>query len=331
MKKHCSNAWKVRYDKLMGKCAFITGVCGQDGSYLAELLLKKGYTVHGLAHEATDVSHDGVVLHVGNILDSERLKEVAEKVRPDEVYNLAAQSSVYQSFQDPVFTGNVTGLGALRVLEAVRQVNPDTKFFQASSSEVFGCLEVDVPCTEKTPFNPMNPYGNAKVFAQQSASLYRDAFGMFVCNGILFNHESPRRPERFVTRKITSGVARIKAGKQDVLSLGNIDVKRDWGYAPEYVEAMWKMLQQEEPGDYVLATGEAHTIKEFVKESFFVAGIEDWEKYVELDEKNMRPSETIVVVGDASKAKDLLGWKPRVEFRELIRIMVEADLKAVQK
>ncbi len=313
----------------MGKCAFITGVCGQDGSYLAELLLKKGYTVHGLAHEETDVSHDGVVLHVGNVLDSERLKEVTEKVRPDEVYNLAAQSSVYQSFQDPVFTGNVTGLGALRVLEAVRQVNPDTKFFQASSSEVFGCLEVDVPCTEKTPFNPMNPYGNAKVFAQQSASLYRDVFGMFVCNGILFNHESPRRPKRFVTRKITSGVARIKAGKQDVLALGNIDVKRDWGYAPEYVEAMWKMLQQEEPGDYVLATGEAHTIKEFVKESFFAVGIQDWEKYVEFNEKNVRPSETIVVVGDASKAKDLLGWKPEVGFKELIRIMVEADLNEV--
>ncbi|NQV88706.1 MAG: GDP-mannose 4,6-dehydratase [Parcubacteria group bacterium] len=315
----------------MGKCAFITGVCGQDGGYLAELLLKKGYTVHGLAHEETDISHDGVILHLGNILDSERLREVIEKVRPDEVYNFAAQSSVYQSFQDPVFTGNVTGLGALRVLEAVRQLNPDTKFFQASSSEVFGCPEVDMLCTEKTPFNPRNPYGNAKVFAQQSASLYRDAFGMFVCNGILFNHESPRRPERFVTRKITSGVARIKAGKQDVLSLGNIDVKRDWGYAPEYVEAMWKMLQQEEPGDYVLATGEAHTIEEFIKESFLVVGIEDWEKCVELDEINMRPSETAVVVGDASKAKDLLGWEPRVGFKELVRIMVEADLSAIIK
>lgn len=324
--------------------AFITGITGQDGSYLAELLLEKGYEVHGLIRRAStfntgridhiykDQHEEGVkpILHYGDLSDAGALSSLLQKIQPDEVYNLGAQSHVRVSFDTPEYTTDVTGLGTLRMLEAIRSINPKMKFYQASSSEMFGNPIPPPPYNEQTPFNPQSPYGYAKLFAYHATKNYRDAYGIFACNGILFNHESPRRGETFVTRKVTRGMARIKAGLDEKIYLGNLDAKRDWGYAPEYVEAMWRMLQQEEPDDYVIATGETHSIQEFVEEAFRYAGMEDWRAFVEIDDRYKRPTEVHYLIGDASKAKQKLGWEPRVKFQELVRIMVDADEKVLQ-
>lgn len=323
--------------KKTNKKAFITGITGQDGSYLAEFLLGKGYEVHGLVrrsssfnrerieHIYTDAqSTDDLVLHYGDLTDSSSLFRLVEKICPDEIYNIGAQSHVRVSFDAPEYTANTDALGTLRLLEAIRDTRIKTKFYQASSSEMFGKVQ-EVPQNEKTPFYPRSPYGVAKVFAHWITVNYRESYGLFACNGILFNHESPRRGENFVTRKISIGVAEILAGKRDKLFLGNLDAKRDWGYAPEYVEAMWLMLQQEKPDDYVIATGETYSVREFLDATFKVAGIEDWEKYIEIDPRYYRPAEVELLVGDASKAKRLLGWTPTVTFDELAKIMLEAD------
>ncbi|MFF3762588.1 GDP-mannose 4,6-dehydratase [Streptomyces sp. NPDC001922] len=324
----------------MGKSALITGVTGQDGSYLAELLLSKGYTVHGLVRrsssfntERLDHIYQGpqepdrrLVLHHADLSDGVALVNLLRDLQPDEVYNLGAQSHVRVSFDAPLYTGDVTGMGSMRLLEAIRASGVDTRIYQASSSEMFGATPP--PQNERTPFHPRSPYGCAKVFGYWATVNYREAYDLFAVNGILFNHESPRRGETFVTRKITRAVARIKAGLQDRLYMGNLDAVRDWGYAPEYVEAMWRMLQQDQPDDYVVATGEAGTVRQFLEVAFSAVGL-DWAEYVRFDPKYERPSEVDALIGDASKAEELLGWKPRVLWPELARIMVEADVSAL--
>lgn len=325
------------------KKALITGITGQDGSYLAELLLEKGYQVHGIIRRAStfntgridhlykDSHINGVrlFLHYGDISDSTNLIKLLYRIQPDEVYHLAAQSHVRVSFDIPEYTGDATGLGTIRMLEAIRETRVKTKFYQASSSEMFGKV-TESPQSEITPFHPRSPYGTAKVYAYWATVNYREAYGMFACNGILFNHESPRRGETFVTRKITRAIAHIKAGLQNKLYLGNLDAKRDWGYAKEYVEAMWLMLQQDEPDDYVIATGETHSVEEFLTEAFSHVGL-DWHDYVEIDPKYMRPAEVDLLVGDASKAKQKLGWEPKVTFKELVHLMVDADVSLLSE
>ncbi|GHB19552.1 MULTISPECIES: GDP-mannose 4,6-dehydratase [Streptomyces] len=322
----------------MAKTAFITGVTGQDGSYLAELLLEKGYTVHGLIRRSSSFNTERIdhiyqgpeeanrsfVLHHADLSDGVALVNLLRDTRPDEVYNLGAQSHVRVSFDAPLYTGDVTGLGTIRLLEAVRASGIETRVYQASSSEMFGANPP--PQNERTPFHPRSPYSVAKVYSYWATVNYREAYGMFAVNGILFNHESPRRGETFVTRKITRGVARIKAGLQDRLHLGNLDAVRDWGYAPEYVEAMWRMLQCDTPDDYVVATGEGVSVRQFLEYAFEHAGL-DWTEHVRYDPKYERPSEVDALIGDASKAEELLGWKPDVKSRELARIMVDADVR----
>lgn len=322
------------------KKALVTGITGQDGSYLAELLLSKGYEVHGMIRRASTfntrridhIYHDPhgngepvkLFLHYGDLSAADTLMEMIYDVRPDEIYHLGAQSHVRVSFDMPEFTGDITGLGTIRILEAVRKSGIKAKFYQASSSEMFGGAKP--PQSEATPFEPRSPYAAAKVYAYWVTRNYREAYDMFACNGILFNHESPRRGETFVTRKITRALANIVAGKQRYLYLGNLDSKRDWGYAPEYVEAMWLMLQHETPGDYVISTGEAHTVREYLDEAFGYVNL-DWHDYVRIDPRYFRPTEVDYLLGDASKARRELDWTPKVCFRELVRIMVDADME----
>lgn len=327
--------------KLTKKIAFVTGITGQDGSYLAEFLLAKGYEVHGLIRRASTFNtqridhlyldpHDPkarLFLHYGDLSDGSRLSSLLSKVKPDEIYNLAAQSHVRVSFDEPEYTGDVTGLGTIRLLEAVRQSVPEAKFYQASSSEMFGAS--NPPQNEETVFYPRSPYGVAKVYSYWMTKNYREAYGLFAVNGILFNHESPRRGETFVTRKITRGVARIASGQQKDLFLGNLDSRRDWGYAPEYVVAMWKMLQVEDPEDFVIGTGTDLSVRDFVKLAFEHVGL-DWEKYVRFDEKYLRPTEVDSLIGDATKAEKTLGWKATVQPQELAAIMVDHDIAALQ-
>ncbi|MFD7745097.1 GDP-mannose 4,6-dehydratase [Streptomyces sp. NPDC059698] len=325
----------------MAKTALITGVTGQDGSYLAELLLDKGYTVHGLIRRSSSFNTERIdhiyqgpeepersfVLHHADLSDGVALVNLLRDIQPDEVYNLGAQSHVRVSFDAPLYTGDVTGLGTVRLLEAVRASGVHTRLYQASSSEMFGASPP--PQNEKTPFHPRSPYSVAKVYSYWATVNYREAYGMFAVNGILFNHESPRRGETFVTRKITRAVARIKAGLQDRLHLGNLDAVRDWGYAPEYVDAMWRMLQCDTPDDYVVATGEGVSVRQFLEFAFEHAGL-DWAEHVRYDPKYERPSEVDALIGDASKAEELLGWKPEVKSRELARIMVDADIRRLE-
>lgn len=325
------------------KKALITGITGQDGSYLAELLLAKGYEVHGIIRRASTFNTERIdhlyqdphvndvrlFLHFGDIADSTNLIKLLYRIQPDEIYHLAAQSHVRVSFDIPEYTGDVTGIGTIRILEAIRETGLKAKFYQASSSEMFGKVE-EIPQRETTPFHPRSPYAAAKVYAYWSTVNYRESYGMFACNGILFNHESPRRGETFVTRKITRAAARIKAGLQKKIYLGNLDPKRDWGYAKEYVEAMWLMLQQEEPDDYVVATGEAHSVREFLEEAFSYLGL-NWQEHLEIDTKYYRPAEVELLVGDASKARTKLCWAPQTGFKELVQLMIEADLKLAEQ
>jgi GDPmannose 4,6-dehydratase len=318
---------------LGGKKALITGITGQDGSYLAELLLAKGYEVHGLVRRSSsfntwriDHVRDQLVLHYGDLVDQNSLGRALELVEPQEVYNLAAQSHVKVSFEMPEYTASVTALGVLRLLDAVRELGLSTRVYQAGSSEMFGLVQ-ETPQSERTPFHPRSPYAAAKVFGHFMAVNYREGYGMHVSNGILFNHESPRRGENFVTRKITMGIAAIKKGREKELRLGNLDAKRDWGYAKDYVEAMWLMLQQDEPDDYVIATGETHSVREFLEEAFSYAGLH-WQDYVKVDPKYFRPAEVDLLLGDPSKARAALGWSPKVAFKELVRLMVDADMEA---
>ncbi len=323
------------------KTAFITGITGQDGSYLAELLLDKGYTVHGLIRRASTFNthridhlyqdpHDAdarLFLHYGDLTDSSRLTTLLEKVGPDEVYHLAAQSHVRVSFDEPEYTGDVTGLGTTRILEAIRAAQVPAKFYQASSSEMFG--STPPPQSESSPLQPRSPYAAAKVYSYWTARNYREAYGMFSVNGILFNHESPRRGETFVSRKISMAAARIAAGEQQHLYLGNLDARRDWGYAKEYVEAMWLMLQADEPADYVVATGTAYSVRDFLGFAFGHVGL-DWEKYVRFDERYLRPTEVDELVGDPSKVQEKLGWKAQTMVPELARLMVDADMELLR-
>lgn len=336
------------------KKALITGITGQDGSYLAELLLEKGYEVHGLIRRASTfntgrINHifedphktdKRLILHYGDLSDSSNISRLLESIQPDEIYHLGAQSHVRVSFDIPEYTADVTGLGTLRLLDAIRESKIKTKFYQASSSEMFGKVQ-EVPQKETTPFYPRSPYGCAKVFAYWITVNYRESYNLFACNGILFNHESPRRGETFVTRKITRGLTRIKAGLDKTLYLGNLDAKRDWGYAKDYVEGMWLMLQQEKPDDYVLATGEAHTVREFVEEAARVAGFEiEWKGsglleegidkksgnvIIKIDANYFRPAEVDLLIGDPSKAKEKLNWEPKVKFKELVEIMMREE------
>ena len=322
----------------MGKCALITGVTGQDGSYLAELLLRKGYAVHGIIRRSSSFSTGRIehlyrdphetglplTLHYGDLLDAASLIHLINRIRPDEVYNLGAQSHVAVSFDMPEFTADAVAMGSLRLLEALRHVDWPVRYYQAGSSEMFGKV-LETPQRETTPFHPRSPYAVAKVFAHHLTIHYREAYGLFACNGILFNHESPRRGGTFVTRKVTRGIADILSGKASKLYLGNLDAKRDWGYAPEYVEAMWRMLQQETPDDYVIATGETHSVRELVEVAFGLVGL-DWEQYVEIDPRYFRPTEVDLLLGDASKAERKLGWRPRTTFAGLVKIMLTADL-----
>ncbi len=328
------------------KKALITGVTGQDGSYLAELLLEKGYEVHGIIRRAStfntsridDIRKSSIfgephadgnpfVLHYGDLGDASNLARLIGRIQPDEIYNLAAQSHVRVSFDIPEYTTDITATGTIRLLEAIREVGIKPRFYQASSSEMYGLVQ-QIPQTETTPFYPRSPYGCAKVFSFWVTVNYRESYGLHASNGILFNHESPRRGETFVTRKITRGAAYIKLGLQDKLFLGNLDSKRDWGYAKEYVEAMWLMLQQPEPDDYVIATHETHTIRECLEVAFARVGL-DWKKHVEIDPRYYRPAEVDILIGDYSKAKRKLGWEPRTKFKELIELMVDADLKLI--
>ncbi len=325
------------------KKALITGITGQDGSYLAELLLTKGYEVHGIVRRAStfntaridhlyqDPHINGVhlFLHYGDIADSTNLIKLLYRIQPDEIYHLAAQSHVRVSFDIPEYTGDVTGVATVRILEAVRETGLRARFYQASSSEMFGKVQ-EIPQRESTPFYPRSPYGAAKVYAYWVTVNYRESYGLFACNGILFNHESPRRGETFVTRKITRAVAQIKAGSQDKLYLGNLDAKRDWGYAKEYVDAMWLMVQEDEPDDYVIATGETHSVREFLEEAFAYVDL-DWHDHVEIDQRYCRPAEVDLLVGDASKAKRKLGWEPKTKFRDLVRLMIDADIAGLKK
>ncbi|MEP7762923.1 GDP-mannose 4,6-dehydratase [Sanguibacter sp. 25GB23B1] len=323
------------------KRALITGITGQDGSYLAELLLSKGYEVHGLIRRSSSFNTDRIdhiyqnpqeqdhrlFLHFGDLTDGSRLVTLLNEIQPHEVYNLGAQSHVRVSFDEPEYTGDVTGLGTIRLLEAIRAAGIETRYYQASSSEMFGATPP--PQNELTPFWPRSPYGVAKVYSYWITRNYREAYGLFACNGILFNHESPRRGGTFVTRKITRAVARIAAGEQSELYMGNLDARRDWGYAPEYVEGMWRMLQHDEPQDFVIATGTDYSVKDFLELSFQHAGLE-WEKYVKFDERYLRPTEVDALVGDPSKAADLLGWVPKVLTPRLAQIMVDADIEALK-
>ena len=320
----------------MTKKALITGITGQDGSYLAELLLDKGYEVHGLVRRSSsfntwriDHVRERLVLHYGDLVDQNSLARALEALQPDEVYNLAAQSHVKVSFEMPEYTTDVTALGVLRLLDAVRDLGLKARVYQAGSSEMFGLVQ-ETPQTEKTPFHPRSPYGVSKVYGHWLAVNYRESYGLYVSNGILFNHESPRRGENFVTRKITMGVAAIKQGREKELKLGNLDAKRDWGYAKDYVEAMWRILQQDQPGDYVIATGETHSVREFCEEAFGCVGL-DWKDYVKVDPKYFRPAEVDLLLGDASKARRELGWSPQVSFKQLAKLMVEADLESAGK
>jgi len=324
----------------VSKKALITGITGQDGSYLAELLLGKGYEVHGLIRRASTFNtsridhiyedphgdNQSLHLHYGDLSTGEQMSNLIYSLRPTEIYHLGAQSHVRVSFDIPEFTGDVTGLGTTRILEAVRNTGIKCRFYQAGSSEMYGATPP--PQSEKTPFHPRSPYGIAKVYSHWMTVNYREAYGMFSANGILFNHESPRRGETFVTRKITRAVARIFAGRQKTLFLGNLDARRDWGYAPEYVEGMWRILQQDDPSDYVLGTGEAHTVREFLVEAFGYLDL-DWEEYVKLDPRYLRPAEVEFLLADASNAHRELEWEPKIKFRELVRIMVDADLEAI--
>ena len=317
------------------KTALITGVTGQDGSYLAEFLLEKGYRVVGMVRRTSTVNFDRIK-HIqdhieivqGDLLDQSSLMEIIRAYQPDEVYNLAAQSFVPTSFSQPVLTGEFTALGVTRLLEAIRHVKPDARFYQASSSEMFGKV-VEVPQRETTPFYPRSPYGVAKVYGHWITVNYRESYGMFACSGILFNHESPRRGLEFVTHKVTHAAARIKLGLQRELRLGNLEARRDWGYAGDYVRGMWLMLQQDQPDDYVLATGETHSVRELCEVAFGHVGL-DWRDYVVVDPKHYRPAEVDLLIGDASKARRVLGWEPSVNFEQLVRMMVDADLQALQ-
>ena len=322
----------------MGKRALITGITGQDGSYLAELLLEKGYEVHGIIRRSSSFNtqridhilrdaHDPkshLFLVHGDLSDSSALNTILRKVEPDEIYNLGAQSHVRVSFDTPEYTTDVTALGTIRILEAIREVGITPKFYQASSSEMYGKVG-ETPQSETTPFHPRSPYACAKVFAYYATVNYREAYNLFACNGILFNHESERRGETFVTRKITRAATRIKLGLQDKLFLGNLDAKRDWGYAKDYVEAMWLMMQAESSDDYVIATGETHSVQEFVEETFSYLDL-DWKEYVEIDPWYYRPSEVDLLLGDSSKARRELGWEPKVGFKDLVKLMVNHDL-----
>jgi len=323
------------------KKALITGITGQDGSYLADLLLDKGYEVHGIIRRAStfntsriehlyeDPHVHGVrlFLHYGDLSDSVNLVKLLYDLKPDEIYHLAAQSHVRVSFDIPEYTSDITGIGTIRILEAIRETGVRPKFYQASSSEMYGKVQA-VPQTETTPFWPRSPYAVAKVFAYWATVNYRESYGLHASNGILFNHESPRRGETFVTRKITRAVARIKRGKQKELYLGNLDARRDWGFAKEYVEGMWRILQQEDPDDYVLATNETHTVREFCEEAF--AHVElDWKEFVKHDARYERPAEVDLLIGDPAKAKSRLGWEAQTKFRDLVKLMVDADLRAV--
>jgi len=323
--------------------ALITGITGQDGSYLAEFLLSKGYEVHGLIRRAStfntgridhlyqDPHINGVhlFLHYGDLSDSTNLVKMLYRLQPDEIYNLAAQSHVKVSFEMPEYTGDITALGSVRLLEAIRETGIRCRYYQASSSEMYGKAR-EIPQNELTPFYPRSPYACAKVYSYWTTVNYREAYKIFACNGILFNHESPRRGETFVTRKITRALARIEAGVQDKLFLGNLEARRDWGYAQEYVEAMWRMLQAPEADDYVIATGENHSVRDFVEEAFGYAGM-DWQKHVEVDLRYFRPTEVDALLGDAEKAHSKLGWRAKVSFRELVRLMVDADRDSVHK
>jgi GDPmannose 4,6-dehydratase len=327
------------------KRALITGITGQDGSYLAELLLAKGYEVHGIIRRAstfntsridhlyTDPHVNGVrfFLHYGDLTDAVQMVKLLYELKPDEIYNLGAQSHVRVSFDVPEYTGDVDGLGTLRILEAVREAGlvKNVRFYQASSSEMFGKVQ-EVPQTERTPFWPRSPYACAKVFSYWLTVNYRESYRLHASNGILFNHESPRRGETFVTRKITRAATRIKLGLQQSVYLGNLEAKRDWGYAREYVEMMWLMLQQDEPGDYVVATGETHSVRDFCVEAFGLLGL-DWEKYVQFDARYERPSEVDLLIGDPAKAKRQLGWEPKVKFKDLVKIMVDSDLELAKR
>jgi GDPmannose 4,6-dehydratase len=321
------------------KRALITGVTGQDGSYLAELLLSKGYEVHGIKRRSSSFNtaridsvlpdwHERdarLLLHFADVADSTSLIKLLYRLQPDEIYHLGAQSHVKVSFEIPEYTGDITALGTTRMLEAIRETGIKTKFYQASSSEMFGKAS-EVPQRETTPFRPCSPYACSKVYAHWMTVNYREGYGLFACNGILFNHESPRRGETFVSRKITRAVARIRAGIQKKLYLGNLEAKRDWGYAPEYVEAMWRMMQMDKPDDFVVATGETHSVREFVESAFDSAGL-DWKQYVEIDPRYLRPTEVDILQGDASKAERMFGWRPKVKFHELVKVMVDADIK----
>jgi len=324
------------------KKALVTGITGQDGSYLVELLLEKDYEVWGVLRRSSSF-HTSRIDHLykdpheqprlrlvyGDLTDGGNLSTIVNDIKPDEVYNLGAQSHVRVSFDTPIYTVNTDGLGTLRLLEAIRRMEKPAKFYQASSSEMYG-KAVETPQTEKTPFYPRSPYGCAKVYSFWQTVNYREAYGLFACNGILFNHESPRRGETFVTRKITRAATRIKLGLQDKLYLGNLDAKRDWGFAGDYVETMWLMLQQEKSDDYVIATGETHSVREFLDEVFGYLDL-DWQKYVEIDPRYLRPSEVDCLLGDASKAKKVLKWKPKVTFKELAQMMTDADMEIARR
>lgn len=329
------------------KKALVTGVTGQDGSYLTEFLLGKGYEVHGIIRRASTFNTSRIdhiyqdpheekprlILHYGDLSDANTIRKLIYKIQPDEIYNLAAQSHVRVSFDIPEYTANITGIGTLRILEAIKDYKEDTnrkvKFYQASSSEMFGATPP--PQNENSPFYPRSPYGIAKVFSYHTAKNYREAYNIFACNGILFNHESERRGETFVTRKITRGIAQIMAGLENKIYLGNLDARRDWGYAPEYVEAMWMMLQQPKPDDYVIGTGESHSIREFLDMAFPHVGISDWSKYVGIDPRYYRPTEVENLVADPKKAKEKLNWEAKTKFKDLVKIMVDADLKEIKK
>lgn len=325
----------------MSKRAFITGVTGQDGSYLVDLLASKGYEVHGLIRQSTQFTPDrwghlkGAMLskklevHHGDLMDASGMRVILETIQPDEVYNLAAQSHVGISFEQPVNTSEVTALGTLYLLDAIKRSKLNCKFYQASSSEMFGKVKL-TPQNEETPFYPRSPYGCAKVYAHYITQNYRESYDIFACSGILFNHESERRGENFVTRKITRAIGRIKAGLQDELRMGNTAALRDWGYAPEYVEAMWLMLQQDHPNDYVIGTGTQHSVQEFIDAAFAIAGL-DKDRYIKIDQKFMRPSEVDTLIADTSKAKEVLGWTPQVDFNTLVKKMVEHDISLAEK
>jgi len=327
----------------MAKKALVTGVTGQDGSYLAELLLGKGYEVHGIIRRASTfntgrldaiyedphASSKRLFLHYGDLSDASAMARLVSKVQPDEIYNLAAQSHVRVSFDSPEYTTDITATGAIRLLEAIRETGIKPRYYQASSSEMYGKVQ-EIPQKETTPFYPRSPYGCAKVYAYWITVNYRESYGLHASNGILFNHESPRRGETFVTRKITRAVAHIKAGLQDKLYLGNLDAKRDWGYAKEYVEAMWLMLQQERPDDYVVATGETHSVREFLEIAFSHAEL-DWKQHVEIDPRYYRPAEVDLLIGDPAKATKQLGWKAKTKFEDLARLMVDADIELLRR